>query len=190
VFNQRIWHSTTSPARRSFPGMKITAAILAVAATTAAPLVAQAPERKSPIQVGPSPVSKAAAKDVTAEEAAKLIAGTPGLIVLDVRTEEEFDHEHIKGAVNINALNEGFDIRVAALDQTKPVLVHCQSGRRSLGALKQMTGKVRFPQVYHLKDGFISWKNANQPFESKPLPGAGRREPAKKQEAPKPDGAK
>ena len=113
---------------------------------------------------------KLAAKDVTVEEAEKLIAGTPGLIVLDVRTPEEFDHEHIKGAVNVNLFDVDFEKLVSELDQTKPVLVHCAAGRRSAGALAQMAGKVKFPQVYHMNEGLSAWKAAKKPMEVKPLP--------------------
>ncbi len=114
--------------------------------------------------------SKLAVKDVTADEAEKLISGTPGLIVLDVRTPEEYDHEHIKGAVNVNLFDADFEKLIAGLDQSKPVLLHCASGRRSSGAIKQMTGKVKFPQVYHMNEGFNAWKAAKKPFEGKPLP--------------------
>ena len=114
--------------------------------------------------------SKFAAKDVTVEEADKLIAGIPELIVLDVRTPEEFEHEHIKGAVNVNLFDSNFLKLVSDLDQSKPLLVHCASGRRSVSALTKMAGKTKFPAIYHMHDGFNGWKNAKKPFESKPLP--------------------
>lgn len=109
-------------------------------------------------------------KVVTVEEADKLIKETKGIIILDVRLPEEFAHQHIKGARNVNVFDKDFEALLGELDQTKPVLVHCASGRRSTLALEQMAGKVRFPQVYHMNEGFTGWKAANKPFESKPLP--------------------
>ena len=113
---------------------------------------------------------KLAVKDVTVDEAEKLIASTPGLIVLDVRIPEEFEHQHIKGAVNINVFDVEFEKLIADLDQSKPVLVHCASGRRSAKAILQMTGKVKFPQIYHMNEGFNAWKTAKKPYDGKPLP--------------------
>lgn len=132
--------------------------------------------------VPPAPVEQA--KIVTPDEAEKLIAETPGLIVLDVRTPEEFDHEHIKGAVNANVFDPEFQKLVEALDQTKPVLVHCQAGGRSTQALMELKGKTKFPQVYHLKTGMKGWKDAKKPIEGNPLPGAGRLAPGNKPAAP------
>ena len=117
---------------------------------------------------------------MTPDEAEKLLAENPGMIVLDVRTPEEFEHEHIKGAVNVNLFDTDFDAAVAALDQTKPVLVHCQAGRRSSQALLDLAGKVKFAKVYHLSSGIKGWKDAKKPVEGKELPGVGRLGPGSK----------
>lgn len=151
--------------------MKKTLAIVIAAALFTPHLVAQG-EKKAGIQVGPAAGTKIAAKDIGPDEAEKLIA--EGALVLDVRVQEEFAHQRIKGAVNVNVLDHDFEVLVAAVDQTKPVIVHCQSGKRSVKALAKMNGKVKFPAVYHLKDGFLSWKAAKKPFESFELPGAKR----------------
>ena len=158
--------------------MKILSALALAVLTFAASVEAQ----DKPPRV-PAPV-RAEATNVTPDEAEKLIAETPGIIVLDVRSPEEFDHQHIKGAVNVNVFDAGFQDQVAALDQTKPVIIHCQSGGRSSQALSEMAGKVKFPKIYHLKSGFVGWKKAQKPFESKPLPGEGRLAPGKKPAAP------
>jgi phage shock protein E len=113
-----------------------------------------------------SPVANAKVepKNVTPDEAEKLIAESKGLIVLDVRSPEEFQEGHIKGAVNVNIADDDFEKKVKALDQTKPVLVHCEAGGRSARALDELEGKVKFPQMYHLKSGFRGWKNARKPI--------------------------
>jgi len=151
--------------------MKTFLSILAFAVTFTAPLRADdsKPEKKTRLAV----------KEVTVDEAEKLIADTPGLIVLDVRIPEEFEHEHIKGAVNVNVFDVDFEKLIAELDQSKPVLLHCASGRRSAKAIAQMTGKVKFPQIYHLSEGFSAWKAAKKPFEGKPLPRESKNAPQK-----------
>jgi phage shock protein E len=155
--------------------MKNLRSLLLAAACLTLPCVAQ----EQPAPAVPVP-AKVQATDVTPDEAEKLIAETPGLTIIDVRTPEEFDHGHIKGAVNLNVLDAAFEQQVAALDQTKPVLLHCQSGSRSSKALTELAGKVKFSKVYHMRSGFKGWKDAKKPVEGKPLPGAGRLGPGQK----------
>ena len=49
-------------------------------------------------------------------------------IIVDVRTEEEYNESHIKNAINIpyDTINENTE-----LDKTKTILVYCKSGVRS-----------------------------------------------------------
>ncbi len=125
----------------------------------AAPAAAAKP---APAQAGPKVVN------VTPDEAQKAIA--EGVTVIDLRTEEEFEHEHIAGAKNINALSIDFEKNVAALDASKPILIHCQSGRRSGNALKDVFSKSKFPTVYHLSSGITGWKKAGKKLETTPTP--------------------
>ena len=49
-------------------------------------------------------------------------------IIVDVRTEEEFNESHVKGAINIpyDEIDEDTD-----LIKTKTIMVYCKSGKRS-----------------------------------------------------------
>lgn len=49
-------------------------------------------------------------------------------MIVDVRTPEEYDEEHIKGAINIPY--DKIDEKVE-LDKDKQILVYCRSGQRS-----------------------------------------------------------
>lgn len=104
--------------------------------------------------------------DVDAAKAAALVAdGT--VKVLDVRTQIEFDHAHIKDAVNVDIKEETFAEKVAALDHDKPYLVHCAAGAkggRSWKAVKALKD-AGATKVYHLNGGFGSWIQGEHPFE-------------------------
>lgn len=102
-------------------------------------------------------------KHVKAEEAAKLVASGK-VAVVDVRTPEEFEEGHIKGAKNIDIMDKDFEAQVAKLDKSKPVLVHCQAGGRSTRSL-QTFEKLGFTDVIHLDDGFAGWEAAGKPVE-------------------------
>jgi rhodanese-related sulfurtransferase len=145
-----------------------------LSAAVAVPLSAQ---ENKPAEPKPPKTDKAAekkpaspVKNVSVDEAEKLIKETPGLTVLDVRSPEEFEHEHIKGAVNANLYGEEFEAQIAKLDRTKPVLVHCGSGRRSTMSIEGPLAKAVFPQIYHMNEGLSAWKKAGKPIEGKPLP--------------------
>lgn len=132
-----------------------------------------------------APAKVTAAKNVTPDEAEKLIKETPGLIVLDVRSPEEFDHQHLKEAVNVNIRSGDFEAELAKLDQTKPVLVHCAAGNRSSEAVETLQKKTKFSQIYHLNSGISGWKKAGKPIEEKPLPKPDRALPGQPGGAPK-----
>ncbi len=63
-------------------------------------------------------------ENVDAASAAKLIADNDGVIILDIRTPDEFQRGHLKGAVNIDYLAEDYAEKLAELDKEKIYLVH------------------------------------------------------------------
>lgn len=102
-------------------------------------------------------------KDVSVNEAQKLIQEGK-VLVLDVRTPEEFQEGHIEGAVNIDFNGKDFAAQVKKLDTTKPVLVHCLGGGRS-GRSLPVLEQLNFPQIYHLHEGFGEWEAAGKPVK-------------------------
>ena len=101
-------------------------------------------------------------QDVTPAEAEKLIKENPKLVVLDVRTPDEFAKGHIPGAKNIDFFEDDFAKKVGALDPATPLIVHCGSGKRSTQALGAFKDKQT---VYHLNEGFGAWVKAGKPVE-------------------------
>src|SRR2546423_3010535 len=101
---------------------------------------------------GPAPI-----KHVDAKNAQKLLSQT-NLVVLDIRTPEEYKSFHIAGATNIDFRGSDFEQRINSLDKSKSYLVHCASGGRSTQSLK-IFQKHDFPSVYHLDGGINAWKN-------------------------------
>lgn len=100
---------------------------------------------------------------VQAAEAAQIIAEGK-VVIVDVRTADEFKQGHIPGAKNIDIMGDDFEKRLAALDKTKPTLVHCQAGGRSRRALK-LFEQIGFTKLIHLDDGFGGWEASGKPVE-------------------------
>src|SRR4051794_2534476 len=103
-----------------------------------------------------------APQNVTPDQAEKLLKEKKEIVVLDVRTADEFKEGHIAGAKNVDFQSEDFKKQVAALDKSKTYLVHCAAGGRSARALKVLEAD-KFEHVYHLNDGFTGWKQAGKP---------------------------
>ena len=125
----------------------------------AAPLVLAADP--APVAAG-APVT--APKNISVDDAEKLIKTDPKVVVLDVRTADEFKAGHIPGAKNLDFFGGDFAKQVAALDKSKTYLVHCAAGGRSAQACKIFEQK-KVPSVLHLSEGFKAWEKAGKPVE-------------------------
>ena len=70
-------------------------------------------------------------KNITAQEAKQIMDSQRGYIILDVRTQEEYDAGHVPGAVLIP--NTELEARAESElpDKDQLLLVYCRSGRRS-----------------------------------------------------------
>ncbi|AWA29953.1 thioredoxin [Flavobacterium magnum] len=90
---------------------------------------------------------------------AEKIKNTPQPQILDVRTPEEFNDQHLDNANNVNWNSEDFATKAAAYDQSKPVFVYCMSGGRSKQAAEKLS-EMGFKTVYELQGGIIKWNAA------------------------------
>jgi phage shock protein E len=86
----------------------------------------------------------------------------PGVIILDVRTPEEFNAGHIANAININLEGSDFASEVSKLDMNATVAVYCRSGNRSGVATEQMA-ELGFVDMYDMQGGIIDWEAAGGP---------------------------
>ena len=83
----------------------------------------------------------------------------PKVVVLDVRTAEEFADGHMQGAINLDIRGGKFAETLAGLDKTKTYLVHCAVGGRSAKACGQMDG-LKCEKVLNLSGGITAWEAA------------------------------
>ncbi len=90
-------------------------------------------------------------------------AAEPGVVVLDVRTPEEYAAGHIRGAINIDVSSDAFASQVGELDPTVSYAVYCHSGNRSQTAISIMTG-LGFTHLLGLDGGITAWTAAGEPL--------------------------
>ena len=95
--------------------------------------------------------------------AAATIENPPeNLVILDVRTPEEFAEGHIDGAVMIDFYRDDFAVDLAALDRDVPYVLYCRSGNRS-GQTLAMMEQLGFTSVQDVDGGILAWEEAGLP---------------------------
>lgn len=96
------------------------------------------------------------AKQVVSTKVADLLKHNKKLVILDVRTPEEFAQGHVKNAININIRDADALAKIDKLDHKATYLVYCRSKNRSGMAVTHMLEKG-FANVYHMTDGITGW---------------------------------
>jgi rhodanese-related sulfurtransferase len=83
--------------------------------------------------------------------------GNKEVLILDVRTKDEFKGGHIKGAKNVPV--EIIDTRLKEIEayKDKQVLVYCHSGARSARAASFLRS-AGFSDVKDMKGGIMNWR--------------------------------
>jgi rhodanese-related sulfurtransferase len=84
-----------------------------------------------------------------------------GVVLADVREDNEWAGGHIPGAVHVPLSR--FAAAVAKLPQDKKIIFYCQSGMRSKTALNQAK-KLGLPAEGHLGGGISEWRRFEMPI--------------------------
>ncbi len=100
---------------------------------------------------------------ISPQEAAAVVDDPPAdLVVLDVRTPEEYAAGHLDGAVLVDFYDPGFTDQLSQLDLQVPYLVYCQSGNRS-GQTLTMMQELGFASATDVGGGIAAWQSAGLP---------------------------
>lgn len=81
------------------------------------------------------------------------------LVILDVRTADEFAEGHLEGAVMLDFYRDDFADQVALLDPDVPYLLYCRSGNRS-GQTATIMSELGFTDVADVDGGIVAWTEA------------------------------
>ena len=103
---------------------------------------------------------KGAYKNVDADELYAQL-GKAGVLIVDVRTPQEYNEGHIYGAVNYPL--QQIDRWSKDLPKDKPVYLYCRSGNRSQEAAEYLK-KKGFKNIYNETGGIIAWSKRSYPL--------------------------
>ena len=93
--------------------------------------------------------------NITAQQAKEIMDTQKGYIILDTRTQEEYDESHIPGAILI-PYDEILEKAESVLtDKNQLLLVYCRSGRRSKLASEDLV-KLGYTNIQEF-GGIIDW---------------------------------
>ena len=93
--------------------------------------------------------------NITAQQAKELMDSQTGYVILDTRTQEEYDQGHIPGAI-VLPYDEVLERAEGILtDKDQLILVYCRSGRRSKLAADDLV-KLGYTNIREF-GGIIDW---------------------------------
>ena len=103
---------------------------------------------------------------VAPADAAQVIADAPeGLVVLDIRTPDEFNAARLADAIMVDFYADDFAAQLDTLDKDLPYVMYCNSGNRSSEAVKTMED-LGFLEVYAIDGGIVNWYDQGYSIES------------------------
>lgn len=93
---------------------------------------------------------------IDGKEAVNMIKSNGDILILDVRTKDEFKGGSIPKAINIPVSDIAKKLSTISKYKDKKILVYCASGMRSRNAMSVLKSNG-FTQVYNLKGGIGSY---------------------------------
>jgi len=108
------------------------------------------------------PCFAAQPKNIGSVQVKALLAKEKKILILDVRTPEEFRQARLHGALLI-PLGE-LERRVQEVPRDRPILVYCSVGARSATAAGLLSARG-YREVYQMSDGLVGWYNNGFPIE-------------------------
>ena len=106
--------------------------------------------------VGCSDGGSATYDQISGAEAKALMDSESGYIIIDARTQEEYDEGHIPGAILIPEYEIADRAEKELPDKDQLILVYCRSGRRSKIAAEELV-KLGYTNVKEF-GGIIDWE--------------------------------
>ena len=106
--------------------------------------------------VGCSNGGSATYEQISGAEAKALMDSESGYIIIDARTQEEYDEGHIPGTILIPEYEIADRAEKELPDKDQLILVYCRSGRRSKIAAEELV-KLGYTNVKEF-GGIIDWK--------------------------------
>ena len=97
-------------------------------------------------------------KNLSVNQCVDLINSEKDLLILDVRSDEDYSNKHIKGAKSIPLSKLGFSLDEIINYENSKVIVYCTAGSKSIQAC-QILEDNGFNNLYNMIGGYGAWEN-------------------------------
>lgn len=97
------------------------------------------------------------------KEAYILMQENQDLVVIDVRTPEEYESGRLEGVINLDYYSYGFLDSLKSLDKNSTYIVYCKRGYRGSVALEMMRA-LGFKDIYNILGGMTQWAEEGLPM--------------------------
>ena len=128
--------------------------LLFAALATSLALLSGCTQSKTKADTAEDMTGKAAYQKISAEDAYEMMVSQE-VVIVDVRTPEEYDGGHIPNAILVPNESIGDDMPEALPDKEATLLIYCRSGRRSKEASEKLL-KLGYKSIYEF-GGVIDW---------------------------------
>jgi len=95
-------------------------------------------------------------KEISYKKMEEMLKKNTDIILLDVRSNQEYKEDHLENSVNIPLFNLEKEMTHMLKDKTKTIIVYCTSGARSKTA-KDVLERAGYKDVYNLKNGLYGY---------------------------------
>ena len=102
-------------------------------------------------------------ESINAKQAIVLLEEDHNVTLLDVRTQKEYDNRHVKNAIHIPVQKLSSSLDLLKDDKSKPIVVYCRSGSRSIKASRILEKNGFIP--LNVKGGIIELMQNDAPLE-------------------------
>ncbi|MFL6545061.1 MAG: sulfurtransferase [Verrucomicrobia bacterium] len=99
--------------------------------------------------------------EISPQDAASKLQSSEAVIV-DVREKDEWDEQHIPGAIHLSRGTLELDVEEKVPDMNATIICHCGGGGRSALAAESLQ-KMGYKNVRSMAGGFKAWKAAGLP---------------------------
>jgi rhodanese-related sulfurtransferase len=103
------------------------------------------------------------AKSLSPEDAYALIQNSPDLVIIDVRTPQEYQGGHLEGALNLDYYSYGFLDSLKSLDKNRTYIVYCRRGVGGEVAVEMMRA-LGVKEVHNIIGAWLSGHERGRPM--------------------------
>lgn len=108
--------------------------------------------------------ARAAVREVTIQDVKRLMEGAVKPVLLDIRAREEIEPGYLRDAIHIPRGMLELEIEDRLPDKSRPVVVYCAAGVRSLLAAQTLL-EMGYRDVASMAGGYDAWAGAQYAVE-------------------------